>query len=534
MSLRPDFGGTMRELSLRRDHIPGYGSQPSYVLTRYTFLRALGLVYSVAFLGLVLQLRPLLGRDGLLPVHLFLSRVESSVGSGWPSYLQVPTLLWIDSGDAFMLALAWVGLALSLLLLCGYANVLQVFALWVLYSSFVHTGQLFYSYGWETLLLETGFLALFLCPPLRSGWRLENRTTDRWVLLLLRWVLFRVMLGAGLIKLRGDPCWTDLTCLLYHYETQPIPNPLSWYLHQAPELFHQAGVLFNHMVELVAPWLLFGPRKIRHTGALLIIAFQLMLIVSGNLSWLNYITLVLCIPCLSDGLLLRIAPQALRHRPLPSIPASDARRVTVVALVAVIAMLSIDPIANMWSSRQRMNTSFDRLNLVNSYGAFGGVGKVRREVILLGTTDPAPHSESDWREYEFKGKPGNPDRRPGIVSPYHYRLDWQIWFAAMSDYSRQPWLVHLVYKLLLADQGVLSLLAADPFQGERPTYVRADLYQYEFTDFATGGWWKRRKLGSYLPALSADNPALLEVIAGFGWPLDGNTDANPRSPVQSP
>ncbi len=271
----------MRELSLRRDHIAGYGSKPSYVLTRYTFLRALGLVYSVAFLGLVLQLRPLLGRNGLLPVHLFLDRVEASVGSGWPAYQNVPTLLWIDAGDGCMLALAWAGLALSLLLLCGHANALQMFLLWVLYSSFVHTGQLFYSYGWETLLLETGFLAMFLCPPVKGGWRLENRSSDPWILLLLRWVLFRVMFGAGLIQLRGDPCWMDLTCLLYQYETQPIPNPVSWYLHQAPELFHRAGVLFNHLVELVAPWLLFGPWRIRHLGAILIIAFQSMLIVSG-------------------------------------------------------------------------------------------------------------------------------------------------------------------------------------------------------------------------------------------------------------
>ena len=526
MARRPDFVSTIRELSLRRDHIPGYGVKPSYVLTRYTFLRALGFVYAIAFLGLALQLRPLLGRDGLLPVYLFLERVESTIGNSWSAYLQIPTLLWINSSDGFMVALAWIGLLLSILLLCGHANAVQMFALWVLYSSFVHTGQLFYSYGWETLLLETGFLAIFLCPPVRGGWRLENRTSDRWVLLLLRWVLFRVMFGAGLIKLRGDPCWLDLSCLLYHYETQPIPNPVSWYLHQAPEWIHRSGVLFNHVVELVAPWFLFGPRRIRHTGALLIIAFQLMLIISGNLSWLNYITLVLCIPCLSDGLLLRVSPQRVHHLPLPSVSPSTPRRVTVIALCVMVAVLSIEPIANMWSSRQLMNTSFDRFDLVNSYGAFGSVGKVRREVVLLGTTDPAPDVKSDWREYEFKGKPGDPDQRPALVSPYHYRLDWQIWFAAMSDYSRQPWLVHFVYKLLQADPGALSLLASDPFRGERPKFVRADFYEYEFTDFSTDGWWKRRKLGAYLPALSVDNPQLRKFIASFGWPLDRG-DADP-------
>jgi hypothetical protein len=530
MTLRPDFSTTLHELSGRRDHIPGFDTKPSYVLTRYSFLRALGLVYCVAFLGLVLQLRPLLGHNGLLPVQLFLQRVEASLGNGLASYLSVPTLLWIDAGDGFMMALAWVGLALSVLLVCGYANALQMLALWVLYSSFVHTGQLFYSYGWETLLLETGFLAVFLCPLFKDGWSLQDRSTDRWILLLLRWVLFRVMFGAGLIKLRGDPCWLDLSCLLYHYQTQPIPNPLSWYLHQAPEIFHKGGVVFNHVVELIAPWFLFGPRRLRHVGALLIITFQMLLIVSGNLSWLNYITLALCIPCLSDGLLLRIAPTSLRQRPLRSVPASRARRITTLVLLALIAVLSIGPIGNMWSSRQRMNTSFDRLNLVNSYGAFGSVGRQRREIIILGTTDPELDAKSEWRAYEFKCKPGDPNRRPCVVSPYHYRLDWQIWFAAMSDYSRQPWFVHLVYKLLQADVDVLSLLDSDPFDGVRPAYIRADLYEYEFTDMAAGGWWKRRRLGAYLPAVSLDNPALINIIGDFGWPLYETGD-EPPSPL---
>ena len=528
MSTRPSFSDSMRELSRPRDRLTGQYVDGS-TLARYLFLRALGFVYAVAFLGALLQLRPLLGRNGLLPVHLFLERVEAAAGSSLAAYLRVPNLLWIDSSDGFMLALAWIGLALSILLLCGHASAPQMLALWMLYSSFVNAGQLFYSYGWEVLLLETGFLAVFLCPLTRGAWRPENRSTDRWVLFLLRWLLFRVMFGAGLIKLRGDPCWQDLTCLLYHFETQPIPNPLSWYLHQLPKFLHQAGVLFNHAAELIAPWLLFGPRRARHAGALLIVAFQVLLIVSGNLLWFNYLALALCIACLDDGLLRRIIPDRLRLSlqpvlesadPRRSLRASKARRITVYALVLLVAVLSVNPVANMLSSRQLMNTSFDRLNLVNTYGAFGGIGKVRREVIILGTRDPAPGDETEWREYEFKCKPGDPLQRPCAVSPYHHRVDWQIWFAAMTDYRRQPWFVHLAYKLLLADQEVLGLLAADPFDGRRPTYIRADLYEYEFTEPGAESWWRRHKVGTYLPALSKNNPALLDVLRSFGWPVE--------------
>ena len=505
-----------------------------YRLTRVVFLRGLGLVYSVAFLGLAQQLAPLFGERGLLPAHLYLAHVETVFGEGWPSFSQVPTLLWLDVGDSFMSILAWAGFCLALTLLAGSASGLQLLALWVLYTSFVNIGQLFYGYGWEMLLLESGFLAVFLCPSFLpgAGKGAQSPPPPKAVIWLLKWTLFRVVFGAGLIKLRGDPCWRDLTCLIYHYETQPIPNPLSWYIHQLPPVIHKMGVLFNHLVEIVAPWFLFGPRRLRLVGGVLLVVFQLLLIASGNLSWLNYMTLTLCVPCFDDRawrwVWARISrpsrggepaapacPSATRARPL-------SNRVVVSALVALVLYLSVGPVANMLSSGQVMNTSFDRLNLVNTYGAFGSVGKVRREGIIQGTTDVVIGDRTQWREYEFKCKPGDPGRRPCVLSPYHLRVDWQIWFAAMSDYRHQPWLVHLVYKLLLADPGSLSLLGQNPFPGERPTFVRAELYEYEFTGFddSSGDWWKRRRIGQYLPAVSAHNPALLNVLRSFGWPLE--------------
>ncbi len=490
-----------------------------YRLTRWLFLRLLGLVYAIAFLVSARQAGPLIGDGGLLPARLYLDRAAASAAAPW---LEVPSLLWISTSDGFLAGLAWLGFAGSLLLLAGYASGPHLLLLWVLYSSFVNAGQLFYGYGWEILTLETGFLAVFLCPFGRGGWR-HAVPPDRAVLWLLRWLLFRVIFGAGLIKLRGDPCWSDLTCLLHHYETQPIPNPLSPYLHLLPGLVHGAGVVFNHLVEVAAPLLIFGTVRLRRLGGLLIIAFQLLLIASGNLSWLNYLTIALCLPCFDDAWLRRFTPRSLKALLDREGEAGRApgrgHRLAVGALTVGVILLSAAPAANMLSSRQVMNTSYDRFHLVNTYGAFGHVGKVRREVVLLGTLDEPGAAGADWREYSFPCKPGDPSRRPCVVSPYHYRLDWQIWFAAMADYRTQPWLVHLVYKLLHADPGTLSLLAGDPFDGQAPSRIRADLYEYEFTPAGEAGWWRRRRLGEYLPALSAGDPALRRVVQGFGWPL---------------
>jgi hypothetical protein len=344
------------------------------------------------------------------------------------------------------------------------------------------------------------------------------------VIWLLRWVLFRLMVGAGLIKLRGDECWRDLTCLYTHYEVQPLPNPLSWYFNQLPHWVNQGGVLFNHYAELVAPFLVFGPRRVRLLGGVSIIAFQFMLILSGNLSWLNWLTITVAVASLDDRALLALSPARLRARwgdlarahPLPK-----ARRIAVIVLATLVAVLSINPVVNLFSSTQSMNDSFDPLQLVNTYGAFGSVGRERDEIIIEGTNDEDP-DQASWSPYEFRCKPGDPERRPCVVAPYQYRIDWQMWFAAMSNYRQDPWIVHLIYKLLLGDTAVLSLLAHNPFPDHPPKYVRADLYRYELTRFAdkTSAYWKREKVGQYLPAIAVDEPVLLEFLRRHRWPIE--------------
>ena len=488
----------------------------SYRLTSFIFLRFLGLIYTLAFLSLANQLSPLLGSDGLLPVPLFLEKTLRYFGDSATAWARMPTLFWFDASDKTMMALCHIGLLLSVLLLLGISHVLQLAALWVIYLSFNQVGQIFYGYGWEILLLESGFLAIFLAP-LRQR-RAPSPAALMW---LYRWVLFRVIFGAGLIKIRGDACWLDLTCMCYHYQTQPIPNPLSWYLHHLPTLFHKLSVLSTHMIELLVPFLIFSPRRLRHLAGLILIGFQVLLILSGNLSWFNWLTIALCIPCFDDHALERILPNRLSNfiQRIPLVEMSHTRRVGVYGLCILVFYLSSAPIQNMVSPQQAMNRSYDPLHLVNTYGAFGHIGKQRREIILKGTNDHPADPNAHWHEYQFKAKPGDGDRMPVLVSPYHYRLDWQIWFAAMSDYKSNPWLVHFMYKLMQGNEGALSLIEHDPFDGKAPAYIQADLYDYEFTaaDDKTGAWWKRQRLSTWLGPLSLEDPALREFIGHYSW-----------------
>lgn len=478
-----------------------------YWLTRFCFQRFLGLVYGIGFLIAIYQFRPLLGEHGLLPAKLFVKRIDF-----WSS----PSLFWFNPSDRMTSAAAWAGLLLSIAAFTGLSEKFGIlvsglvwFLLWVLYLSFVNVGQTFYGFGWESLLLETGFLAIFLgssdtSPPAVIMW-------------LYRWLLFRLMFGAGMIKLRGDECWRDLTCMNYHYETQPLPNPLSWFFHHYPPAVHRVEVLMTHFVELVVPFGLLIPGPVGTIAAIITAVFQSSLILSGNLSWLNYITILICIPCLDDGFLAQLIPIS-----IPAIgPMTLFRKGILTLLTGFILFLSIRPAINLFSKHQMMNASFDPLHLVNTYGAFGSITKDRMEVVIEGTGEPVVTAATQWKEYEFKGKPGNLARRPPVVSPYHWKLDWQMWFAAMSDYSYHPWILNLIAKLLQNDSDVLRLFARNPFPDKPPTFIRAELYHYQFTTVAekkqTGRWWKRRLVSQYLSPVSLDHAQFRAILQSQQW-----------------
>jgi hypothetical protein len=323
------------------------------------------------------------------------------------------------------------------------------------------------------------------------------------VLWLLRWLLLRVEFGAGLVKLRGDPCWRDLTCLRYHHETQPMPGPLSWYFHHLPDPLHRAEVLGNHIAQLVAPLALFTPQPVASIAAGVIIATQLWLVLSGNFAWLNWLTIIIAVPAVDTSLAARVLPLPAPGRLAPGPLWYEA---LVLAVTAAVAVLSYRPARNMLSRRQVMNASFEPFRLVNTYGAFGSISRRRYELVIEGTSDPRVTPDTRWREYEFKGKPGDPMRRPPQVAPYHLRLDWLMWFAALSPRYSEPWMAPLLRRLLTGDKDVLRLLGRNPFPVAPPTYLRVIRYRYRFTSWRqrreTGAWWDRTPAGEFLPPVA--------------------------------
>jgi hypothetical protein len=465
-----------------------------YGLSILAFKRALALVYLIAFIVALNQFRALVGERGLLPVPAYVKQV---------AFGDAPSLFHFWPKDAAFAAAAWIGIVFACLAVTGLADrystwlsMLVWAMLWVLYLSFVNVGQVFYAFGWESILLEAGFFTIFLgargvAPQMIMIW-------------ILRWTLFRVMFGAGLIKLRGDPCWRDFTCLDYHYETQPMPNPLSWYFHAAPLWTHRAGVWFNHFAELVAPFGYFAPQPIASIAGIVTIVFQGLIMASGNLSWLNFLTIILAIPTLDDRVLAAVLPL---RSPALRPPHMIYKAITTV-LAVMVAYLSINPIRNMLSPRQVMNTTYNPFHIVGTYGAFGSVTRTRYEVVVEGTDEAVLTQSTKWREYEFRGKPGDPSRAPPQIAPYHLRLDWLMWFAAMSDYYDHPWFVRFMVKLLEGDAATLSLLRSNPFPTQPPHYVRAQLYEYHFTSAEerkkTGLWWNRKLVGSYFPPRGAE------------------------------
>jgi len=370
-----------------------------------------------------------------------------------------------------------------------------------LYLSLVNVGQTFYGFGWESMLLEAGFFAVFLGPKAISPPLVP--------VLALRWMLLRVELGAGLIKLRGDRCWRDLTCLYHHYETQPLPNPLSAYFHHWPKPLHRASVAFSHFVQLVVPLGLLGPEKVAALAGGLIIVHQLLLIVSGNYAWFNWLTIVLGFSAFGDDVIHALLPLA----PTRLAPTPFAFAWAQYGLAALTLLLSIQPTLNLFSKRQSMNESYNPLHLVGSYGAFGSVTRERHEIVLEGTLDEQPSEDASWRAYELKAKPGDPKRGPSQWAPYHLRLDWLMWFLPLRAVVTpsgiltrgQPlWFTRLVQKLLEGDRAILALLRSNPFTDTPPRYIRASYYLYQLQSprerRRTGAYWKRTYLGEYLPA----------------------------------
>ncbi|MBI3873280.1 MAG: lipase maturation factor family protein [candidate division Zixibacteria bacterium] len=480
---------------------------PTYRVTSSLFLRALGFIYLVAFVSLWTQIDGLVGGKGILPAADFLAAVGSHIGLS--RYYLVPTLAWLNSSDWFLHVMCGGGVIASLLVVAGVAPAPALFLNWALYLSLSQVCREFLGFQWDILLLETGFLAIFL-----AGWtfRSHRSFSPPAVIWLFRWLAFRLFFLSGFVKLAsGDPNWRNLSALNYHYETQPLPTPVAWYAQQLPGWFQSLSVFLMFGIELCIPFLIFLPRRPRLWAFGALVFLQIAIMITGNYCFFNWLAIALCLFLLDDRALLRVTPKWLRPRgdaPPTDRPIGSLQRVAVRAVTILVLLVSGTQMTGELISQRHLPGMAYRLleraepfRSINTYGLFAVMTTSRPEIIVEGSNDG-----QTWMAYEFRWKPGDLSRRPEFVAPHQPRLDWQMWFAALGDRRQSPWFAAFLRRLLEGSPSVLSLLAVNPFPDSPPRYVRARLYDYHFTDFSakrsTGDWWRRDLAGTYFPAVS--------------------------------
>ena len=487
----------------------------SYQGVRWLFLRGIGIIYLIAFLSFGSQALGLLGSGGILPFANYVARIQANVG-GLERWLNYPTLAHLNTSDPFLLFLSYGGAFIALLVVLGVLSAPGLFLLWLFYLSIVVIGQSFMSFQWDTLLLEAGFLAIFL-----GGWwpvARRQRPPSLLVIYLLRWLLFRLMLGSGVVKLlSNDPTWRNLTALDYHYWTQPIPNAIAWYANQLPDWFQQLSVALMFAIELAVPFLFFAPRRLRFAGGLLTIGLQLLIILTGNYTFFNWLTIVLCIPLFDDQLFGRFTPRR-RARPVEALVFHRRpllRQIGLLLVALVVLFTTSVRFGSTLASRNLVetlpapladfvNTSY-RLRIAGGYGLFASMTTRRPEIIVEGSNDG-----QTWLPYSFRYKAGDLRRPPPFVAPHQPRLDWQMWFAALGgQYRNGDWTVSFARRLLNGAPDVLTLLESNPFPDTPPRFLRMQVMEYGFTDLATrdatGDWWTRGPAREYLPEISLDS-----------------------------
>jgi len=471
-----------------REHEP-----PRYDLVSFVFLRLLGLIYLAAFVSFGVQALGLIGSQGILPIAGLVKLIGSSAGV--ERFFVMPMLFWINASDLAIRLVCWAGAGFALLLIFNVLPRLCLLALYVLYLSLLYGGQTFMSFQWDTFLLETGFLSLLLSFAQKPG------------IWLLRWLLFRFMFMSGVVKLlSGDAHWWNLSALSYHFYTQPLPTPLAWYAaHWQPSVLKvlTAGVFF---VELLLPFLIFCPRRLRFLAAFGILLLQSCILITGNYNWFNLQTMLLCLVLFDDAALRKCLPQRLVQALSRRIRQRSSKAVSIVVgawglLLVFLSLVQMDVRfgGNPPTAVRYLDQLLEPMRMTSSYGLFAVMTTERNEIIIEGSDDG-----TEWREYEFRYKPGDVTRRPPWNIPHQPRLDWQMWFAALDDPRRLNWFPHFLERLLQNEPTVTGLLEKNPFAAKAPQYIRAEFYDYTFSsgeELHQGLWWQRRSVGSYFPVV---------------------------------
>lgn len=482
--------------------------KPQMKSVRWLFVRAMGVIYLLAFISIWTQILPLFGHDGILPAHDFLKAISDKVG--WSRFYLLPTIFWINSSDLFLTFVCAGGVLGSILLILGIWSGPAAFMLWLFYLSIANIGREFLAFQWDVLLIEAGLLTIFLSPFKSSDKLSESPEPRKLVVWLLRFLLFRLMFFSGFVKLAsGDLAWRDLSALAYHYETQPLPTWVAWYMFQLPLWFQKLSTIVMFAVELIVPFFIFAPRFWRLCAYSTLIIFQILIILTGNYCFFNLLTIVLCCMLLDDQAL----PSELRGVS-PLAPKENAAepsnwRQRVISLLLIVLLIvpvthSMDRLFRRPAFLQPIRFLSEWISpfrLVNGYGLFAVMTVQRPEIIVEGSDDG-----KTWLGYEFKFKPGDVMQRPRFNAPHQPRLDWQMWFAALGNFQNNRWFILFSKKILENSKTVISLMEKNPFPQKPPKYLRAVLYEYHFTDFktrkATGAWWTRELKGLYAPTVS--------------------------------
>ena len=469
-----------------RNHEP-----PRHELVSFLFLRLFGLVALCAFVSFAVQAQGLIGSHGILPLHELIDALAARFGP--ERYVLAPMVFWLNDSDLAISAACWAGAGLSLMLALNLLPRLSLVLIYALYLSLLYAGQTFMNFQWDTFLLETAVVALLMS---------LKPTTGVW---LARWLLFRFMFMSGVVKLiSGDPNWRNLSALSYHFLTQPLPTPLAWYAAELPASVLKAATGAMFVVELVLPFLIFGPRRIRFVAAFGILLFEGCILATGNYNWFNLQTMLLCLALFDDAALRRILPPRLGRLARTGAkdqPQRGAMTIVVSAVAVLMVFLSLVQMDERFGGRPpeaalAVDDLFEPFHIVSPYGLFAVMTTTRNEIVVEGSDDGV-----QWREYEFRYKPGDVNRRPPWNIPHQPRLDWQMWFAALDDPQRSPWFSRFLERLLENEPSVTALMERNPFPDKPPAYVRAELYEYTYAenDHAAGRWWDRRLAGLYFP-----------------------------------
>ena len=462
-------------------------------LTGWLFLRLLALIYFAAFLSLGDQIAGLVGPQGILPLERYMAEVAVNLEP--PSrWLWLPSLFWLTgASDGMLQGVAYLGAFLSLLLLSGRWERPLLVSLFVFYLSLYHAGQVFTNFQWDTLLLEAGFLAIFL----PGG-------ANRLLILLFEWLLFRLRFMSGFFKLfSGDPSWSGLTALNHYFETQPLPHIGAWYAQQLPEWVLKSGTGLTLFSELIVPFFIFLPRPFRLTAAAITLLMQLLIIATSNHNFINLLTIALCLFLLDDRLLGRLLPSGLRERVTAE---SVYNGVVKTALIALAALLILPSSLIGFSNRLLQTPVPDpllsiyqgvrRFGIGNIYHVYPTMQTQRQELIIQGSRDG-----QEWLTYSFHYKPGDPSEKPPFNVPHHPRLDWMIWFVPTQQPVQMAWFAEFMGQLHQGSPPVLGLLQSNPFPDQPPQYLRVLVYDYRFSDTEqkreTGNWWQAGYLGIF-------------------------------------